>query len=44
MGNRKIIQIAIRPMGNIVALCEDGTLWVQLNNGKWAQIDTSQRA
>jgi hypothetical protein len=32
---RKIIQIATTPNGVIVALCDDGTVWVS-NGGKWS--------
>lgn len=41
---RKVIQIAVNTAGNgsILALCDDGTLWVFTDSTiTWAQIDTS---
>jgi hypothetical protein len=43
--NRKIIQIAVAVTaesgGDIVALCDDGTVWkCDLNSHRWTQVPT----
>ncbi len=36
---RKIIQFAMHELSGIVALSDDGTLWVKRGTNNWLQID-----
>lgn len=36
MQKRKVIQIAVAPDGKIIALCDDGTIWIK--KSEWFNI------